>query len=106
MLENQCIGLVRRTFADSLANYPRAFRVSDSFITLDSDLETVEKRNQVIAETVQALIEDGVVTYVLDEPYPVKGHNNEVFFVMDRALVPIHRYRPSAFLTKPLICWP
>lgn len=93
MLENQCIGLVRRTFAASLANYPRAFRVSEGFITLDPSLETLEQRNQVIAETVQALIEDGVVAYVLDEPYPVKGHNNEVFFVMDRALVPFMGFR-------------
>ena len=93
MLENQCIGLVRRAFADSLAKYPQAFQLTDRYITLDSGLETLEQRNQVIAETVQGLIEDGVVAYILDEPYPVKGHNNEVFFVIDRALVPFLGFR-------------
>jgi len=93
MLENQCIGLVRRTFADMLSNYPRAFQLSDELITLDCGLETVEQRNKVIAETVQEMIERGEVAYVLDEPYPVKGHNNEVFFVIDRALVPFMGFR-------------
>ena len=93
MLENQCIGLVRSAFARALANYPQAFEVTDEFITLDSSLQTPQQRNRIIAEVVQALIDDGVVGYSLDEPYPVKGHNNEVFFVIDRALVPFMGFR-------------
>lgn len=106
MLENQCIGLVRSAFADSLANYPQAFQVTDQFITLDPSLETVNQRNQVIAETVQALIDNGVVAYILDEPYPVKGHDNEVFFVIDRAMVPFMGFRSfgqhiNGYVKKP-----
>jgi len=93
MLENQCIGLVRLAFARALANYPQAFEVTDEFITLDSSLQTPQQRNRIIAEVVQALIDDDVVGYSLDEPYPVKGHNNEVFFVIDRALVPFMGFR-------------
>lgn len=93
MLEGQCIGLVRTAFAASLARYPQAFQMSGKQITLNQDLETPEQRSKVIAETVQTLIDDGVVAYVLDEPYPVKGHNNEIFFVIDRAMVPFLGFR-------------
>lgn len=93
MLENQCIGLVRSAFAKSLSNYPQAFQVTGQSISLAPGLKTVEQRNRVITETVQALIVDGVVAYVVEEPYPVKGHNNELFFVIDRAMVPFMGFR-------------
>ena len=93
MLENQCIGFVRNSFAEALKDHPQTFQVTKEQITLNEKLETVEQRNQSIAETVRELIDQGVVAYILNEPYPVKGHNHEVFFVIDRSMVPFLGFR-------------
>jgi 8-oxo-dGTP pyrophosphatase MutT (NUDIX family) len=106
MLENQCIGLVRTEFADSLIKYPGAFRLMGTAITLNENLKTVEQRTDIISETVYAMIKNGDVAYIVDEPYSVKGHNNEVFFIIDRAMVPFLGFRSfgqhiNGFTRKP-----
>jgi hypothetical protein len=106
MLEKQCMGLLRAEFARSLSNYPQAFQVTAEHVTLNENLQTEKQRTKVISDVVQLMIEDGIVAYIVDEPYPVKGHNHELFFIIDRAMVPYLGFRSfgqhlNGFVRKP-----
>ena len=106
MLEGECIGLVRQGFVDKLAVHDDAFTITAHAITFQQQLNTVESRTARFSSLIHELIDDGVLDYHLNEPYPVKGRRDQVFFVADRALVPYLGFRSygqhiNGFVQKP-----
>lgn len=93
IIEEQCVGLVKQDFAERLSLFPSVFVIADGSITFTAMQKTAGERTTAAIEVVQSLLEQRVIQYILDEPYPVKGHNDETFFVIDRALVPYFGFR-------------
>ncbi len=93
IIGEQCVGLLKKEFADHLKQFTSVFGVLDSGICFTPQLSTEESRTAAVVEIVQVLLDQQVISYVLNEPYPVKGHNDEIFFVIDRSLVPYFGFR-------------
>lgn len=76
-----------------LQQFTSTFEIDENRIRFTSFLDSADSRSRAVAEVVQSLLKQQAIHYVLDEPYPVKGAENEVFFVLDRALVPYFGFR-------------
>ena len=85
--EDECIGYVRFAFLEHLKRYPEIFNISAQAVQLqsaDSGYQDITARLQAFGHS---MVEEGIVEYLLDEPYPVKNTAFQTLFELDRALV-------------------
>jgi len=93
MIEGQCVGLLRSGFVQILADFTSVFRVVEDQLGFVASINEPAERTSAVAQVAQALLQQKYIGFLLDEPYPVKGHNDELFFVIDRSLVPFFGFR-------------
>lgn len=92
VIEGQSVGMLKRSFCEHLQPFKSVFDIGDS-VSFVAGLDEMQQRNQAIEAVVAMLLEQRIIEYVLHEPYPVKGNREEVFFVIDRAMVPYFGFR-------------
>jgi 8-oxo-dGTP pyrophosphatase MutT (NUDIX family) len=83
------VGLVRRAFASELRRWPEIFRVDDEALHWVHPATGFAERSSVMADTLQSLVEAGLVSHLHGEKYPVTaGNRREALFLIDRACAP------------------
>ena len=65
------VGLVRRTFAEHLKWFPEVFQVERDQVIWIYPLTGFEDRNRAMQEVVGGLVEQGVISHLHGEKYPV-----------------------------------
>jgi len=83
------VGWVRHALADRLARFGDVLDVTLEAVTLDRALDDFAARSAAIDRIVRALADDGIVTGVREEAYPVKtGFTHPPLLTMERAAIP------------------
>jgi len=83
------VGLVRRNFSEHLKWFPEVFRVEREEVDWIYPLTGFEERNQAMQEVVEGLIEQGVISHLHGEKYPVTcGNRLQARMLIDRASAP------------------
>lgn len=83
------VGAIRQEFARVLAAWPRVFEVTDKAVMLSPELDSFFARTQAVAEVLEQLVRQGVVTHLHGEQYAVTpGAPEQGLMVMDRAAAP------------------
>jgi isopentenyldiphosphate isomerase len=83
------VGLVRRAFAADLRRWPEIFRVDDEALHWVHPATGLAERSSVMQDTLQSLVEAGLVGHLHGEKYPVTaGNRREALFLIDRACAP------------------
>ena len=91
-LDGHCVGRLRLSFAEHLRCWPEVFEVTGSRVTWVYPLPGFADRNQVLQEVLAALDQDGLVTYLHGELYPVtSGDRTQALMLIDRACAPYFR---------------
>ena len=85
--DGECIGFIRFGFVDKLKRYPEIFNISEQSVQLQVAISGYQQTTEKLLEFGQSLVDEGIVGYLLDEPYPVKNAAFETLFELDRALV-------------------
>jgi len=90
----QKVGWVTHDFARRLAEFPRAFRVSDGAVKVAADLRDFAARSAATAEALEKLRGDGTIKGWRNEPYPVgTDFYAAPLMQMERAAVPLFGVR-------------
>ena len=76
-IADQQVGFVKHQLVDALAQWPNYFLISDTSVHLVADVDTIEQRSLVLAEVVQALLQQGVIQHHLGENFPVTGSSRD-----------------------------
>lgn len=88
-LDGVQVGLLRHGFAEHLRRWSAVFRVDVGAVTWVHPATGFQERSAVIAEVAEALAEQGLVSHLHGELYPVTpGARSEARFVIDRACAP------------------
>ncbi len=90
----ETLGWATHGFARRLAEFPRAFRVSDAGVDLSPDLADFASRSAAVADVLGRFRNEGMIKGWRDEPYPV-GLDFHVppLLQMERAAVPLFGVR-------------
>lgn len=82
------IGWVRRSLSLELMRFGSLFHVFEDLVHLEPNLRTPADRTAAVGEALAALVEDGLVSRLRGEMYPVMERpGGEVLFEMDRGAV-------------------
>ena len=88
MANEKQLGWMRPSFAEALRSFPSTFIVEVGGVTLHPALDQFELRNLAIAEALDALVANGVLSHVMGELYPVVAKwGDPPSFLLDRAAV-------------------
>jgi isopentenyldiphosphate isomerase len=88
-IEQQQTGWIKPAFAKKLASWPDIFILNDESVRLTDSIQEFKKRSETVDKTIHALVQKGVITIHLDEPYPVTaGDRNQAVMTLDRSAVP------------------
>jgi isopentenyldiphosphate isomerase len=88
-VDGRQVGLVRPEFAQHLRQWPGVFRVEPEAVTWVHDEPGLEDRSAALHEVLEVLVEQGAVTYLHGEKYPVTaGGRLEAHLLIDRACAP------------------
>ncbi|MES9990369.1 MAG: DUF4743 domain-containing protein [Candidatus Thiodiazotropha sp.] len=83
------IGRLKRPLWEALAGWPQAFRQDRQGVHLEEGYDSFEARSRLLAEVVSTLVEEGVISHIHGEQYPVTHHGRETAIAtMDRASAP------------------
>lgn len=83
------VGLVRRSFVDSLRQWPEVFRVHGDALEWIYPLTGFQDRNAAMQDVLEELVEQGVISHLHGERYPVTSSNRlQARFLIDRACAP------------------
>ncbi|MEA3276650.1 MAG: DUF4743 domain-containing protein [Pseudomonadota bacterium] len=89
VVDGERVGMVRSGFAKHLRQWPHLFRVELQKILWRSPLTGFVERSTALQEVLEALKEQGVVSHLHGERYPVTaGNRDQAKFVIDRACAP------------------
>jgi isopentenyldiphosphate isomerase len=87
-VDGQQVGWLRPAFAQHLAAWPEVFALDDAGVRLLDSVQGAGQRTETIAGVIHSLIDQGVIGYDLQEPYPVTtGDRDRPLFLMDRGAV-------------------
>ncbi len=88
-VDGEQVGLIRPGFAQQLRQWPGIFRVEPEAVTWVSPHSGFEDRNAALHEVLERLVEQGAVTYLHGEKYPVTaGCRLKPRLLIDRACAP------------------
>ncbi|MBK5964963.1 DUF4743 domain-containing protein [Thiocystis minor] len=94
LLDGERIGSLRPGAAEQLRRWPAQFRVATDAVHWSGAPADFTGRTAVLAEVVQCLAEEGVVSHLHGEPYPVTaGHREQARCLIDRASAPFFGIR-------------
>lgn len=83
------VGNIRRSFAQQLEHWPEVFAVDAGGVTWVYPLKDFDNRNQAMQEILEELAEQGAVSHLHGEMYPVScGNRNQARLLIDRACAP------------------
>jgi Domain of unknown function (DUF4743) len=83
------VGWITPAFAQTLAEFPGTFYLTDRAVQLHDRLETVEDRSRAVADVLHALNERGAIPGWRGELYPVnRGFAERPLLLMERAATP------------------
>jgi 8-oxo-dGTP pyrophosphatase MutT (NUDIX family) len=89
LLDGERLGSLRLGFAAELGRWPDQFRVTAEAVLWVGAPPGFEARTAALAEVVQALVADGVITHLHGEQYPVTaGTRVQARCLIDRASAP------------------
>ena len=89
IVAGQPVGLVKHGFSRRLKDFPKAFSVNDSGVSMAYGLDTFKIRTAAADEALQRLAEVGDITGWRNERYPVGGRfSGPHLMSMERAAVP------------------
>lgn len=89
MLDGKRIGSIRGSWAHELKRWPERFRIDRGRVDWIDAPDSFEARTEVLAETVETLVGEGVVGYLHGELYGVTpGPRASARCLIDRAAVP------------------
>lgn len=89
LLGRRRVGLIRRSRAPALADYPRIFRVEGEAVAFAAGLEGRAALTAALAEVADRLVERGLVGELRAEPFAVTDRwGGTVLFEVDRGAVP------------------
>lgn len=82
----QQIGHLKQPVWDALGNWPEAFRIDDTGAHLLERYDTFELRTQLLMEVTKTLVDEGVISHIHGEQYPVTHSGRETAIAtVDRA---------------------
>lgn len=88
-LDGNCVGHVRRSFAEHLERWPRVFEVAGDGVTWVYPHPSFEDRSRALQDVLETLAEEGLVRYLHGEMYPVTaGDRTQALMLIDRACAP------------------
>jgi 8-oxo-dGTP pyrophosphatase MutT (NUDIX family) len=83
------IGRLKQPLWEALGNWPDAFRQDQRGIHLLEHYDSFEVRTQLLAEVTTRLVEEGVISHIHGEQYPVThGGRETAIATVDRASAP------------------
>ncbi|MEW8507859.1 MAG: DUF4743 domain-containing protein [Candidatus Thiodiazotropha sp.] len=83
------IGRLKQPLWEALAGWPRAFRQDERGIHLQEAYDSFEARSAMLGEVVSTLVEEGIISHIHGEQYPVTHHGREMAIAtVDRASAP------------------
>ena len=94
LIDGRRVGWVPHGFADLLAAFPEAFRVTPDDVTPAAGLDTPASRSAAAEAALRSLTADGHIRAWRHEPYPVAEHHasphagGEVLMQIERAAAP------------------
>lgn len=89
LLEGERLGSLRPGFAQELRRWPDQFRVTADAVLWVGAPADFEGRTEVLADVVQSLVAEGVITHLHGEQYPVTaGSRDQARCLIDRAGAP------------------
>ncbi|MBT2988723.1 MAG: DUF4743 domain-containing protein [Candidatus Thiodiazotropha sp. (ex Ctena orbiculata)] len=87
--QGERIGRLKQPLREALANWPQAFRQDRRGIHLQAHYDSFEARSQMLAKVVSSLVEEGIISHIHGEQYPVTRHGRETAIAtVDRASAP------------------
>lgn len=88
-VESDRVGLIRRSFAEHLRRFPRTFRVAPDGVDWIHPAGDFASRTGAIQEVVTTLVEQGAISHLHGEMYPVTSGSRLVpRMLIDRACAP------------------
>ncbi|MES9969800.1 MAG: DUF4743 domain-containing protein [Candidatus Thiodiazotropha sp.] len=87
--QGQRIGRLKKPLWEALGNWPHAFTQDQGSVYLQGDYPSFDARTRLFAEITASLVEEGVISHVHGEQYPVTYAGRETAIAtMDRASAP------------------
>ena len=84
------VGLIGRSFASRLGDFPKVFAVDSESVRLDERLTDFASRTRAVAEVLENLRAKGEIPGWRDEPYPVAvSFSAPPLMTLERAAVPL-----------------
>lgn len=82
----QRVGYLKAYMCDTLGQWPELFHQSNRQVEFKYQGDSVEARSKALDEIVHQLVEQGVISHYLGEPYPVTAKSREdVLAIIDRS---------------------
>jgi len=89
MLDGECVGHIRRSFATHLQCWPEVCSVTSGEVTWVDSHPSFEDRSQLMQELLEELVQSGVVSHLHGEKYGVTpGDRSQARMLIDRACAP------------------
>lgn len=89
MLAGERIGMLRQAFTEELRQWPQRFRVEQERVTWIGAPDGFDDRTAALQETIDVLLEQGVISHLHGEQYPVTpGCRTDARLLIDRACAP------------------
>ena len=87
--DGERVCMVKPSFAEHLRQWPELFRVETEGLSLHPQVRGFDRRTAALQRVVEVLDQQGVVSHLHGERYPVTaGNRNQAKFVIDRACAP------------------
>jgi len=94
LLDGERIGMLRHAAVDQLRRWPKQFAVSDTAVHWTHAPNDFDGRTALLADLVRQLVEDGVLSHLHGERYPVtSGNRDRAICLVDRACAPFFGMR-------------
>ena len=89
IVDGEVVGRVRPGFAEHLRQWPRVFQVEAERLSFHADVAGFERRSGAVQEIIEHLVEQGVVSHLHGERFPVTAAGrDQAKFQVDRATAP------------------
>lgn len=86
VVDGESVGRVRPGFSEHLRHWPEVFRVQAGALGLHPSLTGFERRTQAVQQVMEHLVEQGPVSHLHGERFPVTASGREqAKFLVDRA---------------------
>jgi hypothetical protein len=88
-IDQACVGQIRRDFVRHLRPWPKIFRIEADAVHWVAPATGLEERTAVLREVVERLVDEGVISHLHGERYPVSSAGRRrVHLLVDRACAP------------------